>query len=55
MRLIILILIGICYGLIGSMLEHYNLITQPVWWAMYGFIWGVVYMLIHELMEDRLC
>lgn len=43
----IILLLGILiWGVLGAVIEDYKIIVEPAYWSLYGFIWGVICMIV---------
>ena len=51
MKYLILSAIVIVYGTLGNLLNHYDVITHPAYWALYGYFFGVVVSTTMERFE----
>jgi hypothetical protein len=41
-----------CWILLGTIFERHKIIIKPVWWAFYGAIMTIIYILVMLLIEN---
>jgi hypothetical protein len=41
------------YVLLGTIIEDNGWIEQPSYWSMYGFFWGVIYIILYAEYNNK--